>query len=111
MQDNERNRVVYNKLIRDRIPEIIEKSGKVAVYETLQDYEYLEFLNHKLLEEVNEYLESGTVEELADIGEVMYAILAYKHIPQEEFQRVRLEKLATHGGFEKQLLLKEVIGR
>ena len=66
---------VYNKLVRDKIPEIIEASGKTCTCETLRDGQYIEFLNQKLLEEVNEYLESGLVEELADIGEVMHAIL------------------------------------
>ena len=64
---------VYNKLVRDKIPEIIEASGKTCTCETLRDGQYIEFLNQKLLEEVNEYLESGLVEELADIGEVMHA--------------------------------------
>ncbi len=99
---------VYNKLIRDRIPEIIEASGKTCVCETLANEQYIEKLNEKLLEEVREYLESGTVEELADIGEVMHAILDFKGIPLEEFQRVRMEKLQERGGFKKKLLLKEV---
>lgn len=101
----------YNKLIRDKVPEVIEKSGKICVCETLSDEEYIKYLNAKLLEELKEYLESGTVEELADIGEVMHAILAYKNITLEEFQRVRIEKLRARGGYEKRLLLKEVIER
>lgn len=100
---------VYNKLVRDKIPEIIEASGKTCSCETLEDKQYIEFLNKKLLEEVHEYLESGTVEELADIGEVMHAILNYKGIPSEEFQRVRNEKLQNRGGFRKRILLKEVM--
>lgn len=99
----------YNKLVRDRIPEIIETSGKTCVCETLPDEQYIEMLNKKLQEEVAEYLESGTVEELADIGEVMHAILDYKGIPLEEFHRVRIEKLQKRGGFRKKLLLKEVV--
>lgn len=83
---------IYNKLVRDRIPEIIA-AGKTCTYETLSDERYIELLSKKLLEEVSEYLESGTVEELADIGEAMHAILDYKGIPLEEFQRVRNEKL------------------
>ena len=98
----------YNKLVRDRIPEIIEASGKTCTCETLSDEQYIELLNKKLQEEVTEYLESGTVEELADIGEVMHAILDYKGIPLEEFQRVRSEKLQERGGFAKRILLKEV---
>ena len=98
----------YNKLVRDRIPEIIEASGKTCTCETLPDGQYIELLNKKLQEEVAEYLESGTVEELADIGEVMHAILDYKGIPLTEFQRIRNEKLQDRGGFKKRILLKEV---
>lgn len=99
----------YNKLVRDKIPEIIELSGKTAVTETLPDDKYMEMLNQKLLEEVNEFFESGTVEELADIGEVMHAIMATKGITLEEFQHVRLEKLETRGGFKDKVLLVEVV--
>jgi len=102
-------KTVHNKLVRDRIPEIIEKSGKRAVTEILSDEEYMELLNKKLMEEVQEYLESGTVEELADIGEVMHAIMDLKGISLDEFQRVRMEKLEQRGGFKKKILLKEVI--
>lgn len=99
----------YNKLVRDKIPEIIERSGKTAVTETLPDDKYIEMLNQKLLEEVNEFFESGTVEELADIGEVMHAIMATKGITLEEFQRVRLDKLEKRGGFKDKILLVEVV--
>lgn len=101
--------ITYNKLVRDKIPQIIEQSGKSCVCETLSDEKYIKLLNEKLLEEVKEYLESGTVEELADIGEVMHAILTYKNVSIEEFQRVRLEKLDARGGFMDKILLKEVI--
>lgn len=100
---------VYNKLVRDRIPEIIEASGKTCTYETLSDEQYIELLNKKLLEEVNEYLKSGMIEELADIGEVMHAILDCKGIPLVEFQHIRDEKLQARGGFKKKILLKEVM--
>ncbi|MEG0835566.1 MAG: nucleoside triphosphate pyrophosphohydrolase [Lachnospiraceae bacterium] len=101
----------YDKLIRDNIPEIIEADGKTCICEILLDEEYIARLNEKLLEEVHEYLESGTVEELADIGEVMHAILEYKKISLEEFQCIRMEKLKQNGGFKKRLLLKEVHGK
>lgn len=101
--------IPYNKLVRDKIPGIIIKSGKTAVTEVLTDEKYIEMLNQKLTEEVEEYFESGSVEELADIGEVMHAIMAYKGITIEEFQRVRLEKLERRGGFKDRILLVEVI--
>lgn len=102
-------KITYNKLVRDKIPQIIEQAGKTCVCETLTDEKYIQTLNEKLLEEVKEYLESGTVEELADIGEVMHAILAFKNVSVEEFQRVRLDKLNARGGFMDKIFLKEVI--
>jgi predicted house-cleaning noncanonical NTP pyrophosphatase (MazG superfamily) len=102
--------IKYNKLVRDRIPEMIESSGKKAVYETIaKDEDYIKFLKNKLIEEMNEFLESDDVAELADIGEVMHAILENKGVSVETFQRIRLEKLEKRGGFKKRLLLKEVI--
>ncbi len=101
--------ITYNKLVRDKIPGIIEQSGKKAVTQTLPDEKYIEMLNQKLLEEVNEFFGSGSVEELADIGEVMHAIIAYKGITLEEFQHVRLEKLEKRGGFKDRILLVEVV--
>lgn len=102
-------KIVYNKLIRDKIPEIIEQDGKTCVLETLPDEQYIRMLHEKLVEEAQEFLQNPSVEELADMGEVMHAILAFNNISLEEFQRVRLEKLAERGGFGKRLLLKEVI--
>ena len=99
----------YNKLVRDKIPAIIESDDKQCVCEILSDEQYIKMLNIKLQEEVNEYLESGSVEELADIYEVMHAILDYKNTTLEEFQRIRLEKLESRGGFKDRILLKEVI--
>lgn len=99
----------YNKLVRDMIPEIIEASGKKAVCETLNDEVYIKLLKQKLVEELNEFLESDDVAELADMGEVMHALLEYKGVSIETFQRIRLEKLEKRGGFKKKIMLKEVI--
>ncbi len=99
----------YNKLVRDRIPEIIADLGKTCICETIPEEAIFEKLNEKLLEEMNEYLESGTVEELVDIGEVIHAILAYKNVSTEEYQKMRLDKRKARGGFDKRILLKEVI--
>lgn len=103
--------IIYNKLVRDRIPEIIEKEGKKYEIRTLEDNEYLSELNKKLQEELKEYYESGEVEELADIAEIMYAIAKYKGVSQEEFDRIRREKADKRGSFEKRLFLVSVKGR
>ncbi|TDT46070.1 nucleoside triphosphate pyrophosphohydrolase [Fonticella tunisiensis] len=70
--------IIYNKLIRDRISEIIEVSGKKCEVRRLNDDEYLEKLNEKLMEELKEYYESGSIEELADLVEVVHAIVKAK---------------------------------
>ena len=100
---------IYNKLIRDKIPQIIEQSGKQAVIEVVSGKEYLELLNAKLGEELQEYLESQSVEELADLTEVIYAILEYKDVSQQEFELIRNQKVQERGAFKDRLLLKEVI--
>ena len=97
----------YNKLIRDKIPEIIETEGRTCKIETLSDEEYLIHLNEKLLEEANEYLESGEVEELADLEEVLRAILKAKNVDYESFEKIRTDKVEKRGAFDKKLLLKE----
>ena len=98
----------YNKLVRDKIPEIINKSGKECKIKVLEDEEYLRELNEKLQEELNEYYEDGDVKELADIVEVLYAILDYKGVSFEEFTKIRLEKKEERGGFQNKILLLEV---
>lgn len=100
---------VYNKLIRDKIPEIIAKdNGKTCVTRIMSDDEYLESLNIKMQEELNEYLESGEVEELADLEEVLRAILDVKGISYDEFQKIRNEKALKRGAFKKKIFLESV---
>lgn len=99
----------YHKLVRDRIPKIIEASGKTCVYETLSDEDYLRLLDEKLNEELAEYQESKSLEELADLLEVMWAVVKARSWTIEQLEQVRAEKAAKRGGFEKKILLKEVI--
>jgi predicted house-cleaning noncanonical NTP pyrophosphatase (MazG superfamily) len=101
---------IYNKLIRDRIPEIIEESGRTCSIHTLNDEEYLQELNKKLSEELKEYQESGELEELADLVEIVYAIAEFKGSSIEEFERIRQDKSDRRGGFEKRLFLESVEG-
>ena len=95
----------YNKLIRDRIPEIIEKTGNEYEVEELDDKRYLESLDKKLQEELEEYLESGEIAELADLVEVIYAILDHKDISRDEFEKIRLDKKEDRGGFAERIFL------
>jgi len=99
----------YNKLIRDKIPQIIEQSGKRSTIEKLDEENYIKQLNRKLEEELTEYAESGSVEELADLVEVVYAILDFKKVSITEFEKIRIEKVEKRGAFKERLLLKEVI--
>ena len=98
----------YNKLVRDRIPEIIEASGKTCVTETLSLGEYLRMLDAKLDEELAEYHKDQNIEELADLLEVIRAAVIARGWTLEELERVRVEKAAASGRFEKRVLLKEV---
>ena len=98
----------YHKLVRDRIPEIIESDGKQCIYEVLSKEDYLAVLDEKLQEELNEYEESKSLEELADLMEVMYAVVKARGWSIEELEQVRKEKAEQRGGFEKRILLKEV---
>ena len=76
----------YNKLVRDKIPEIISNNGENPKTRILDNIEYKKELDRKLLEEVNEYLKDDNIEELADIEEVLLAILSYKDTSIEEFE-------------------------
>lgn len=99
----------YNKLIRDKIPEIIEAAGKRCIVEVMNEEEYLEALDAKLNEELAEYQADKSLEELADLLEVMYAVVRARGYTTEELERVRKQKAEKRGGFEKRLRLKGVI--
>lgn len=99
---------VYNKLVRDRIQEIIEKSGKKCICETLSKEKYIAMLDAKLSEELAEYQESKSLEELADLLEVMGAVVKARGYTWEQLTDIRKKKKEERGGFEKRILLKEV---
>ena len=98
---------VYNKLVRDRIPEIIEADGRIAKTRILDNEEYRKEVNQKLQEDVAEYLEDNNVEELADIVEVIYGILDSMDVSREEFEKVRTAKVEKRGAFQKRIFLEE----
>lgn len=99
---------IYHKLVRDRIPDIIKADGKTCVTEILPDEQYLEMLDAKLNEELAEYQESKSLEELADLLEVMQAVVKARGWTWEQLVQVQADKAAKRGGFEKKILLKEV---
>lgn len=98
----------YNKLVRDKIPEIISNNGENPKIRILDNIEYKKELDRKLLEEVNEYLKDDNIEELADVEEVLLAILSYKDTSIEEFEKIRKEKEDKRGAFEKRIYLEKV---
>lgn len=98
----------YNKLIRDKNVEIMENLGHKVEYEILDDERYNVELDEKLKEEVNEYLADYSVEEMADVMEVIYAMLDYRGITMEEVEKARIEKRNRNGAFKNKVFLKTV---
>ena len=102
---------MYNKLVRDNIPEIIKSNGEVPITRILDNDEYKIELERKLLEEYNEVLESfgnNRIEELADMLEVMISIAELENKSLEDVINVCEEKRKKRGGFKKKLYLEKV---
>ena len=98
----------YHKLVRDRIPEIIEENGKKCVTRILSDEEYLKLIDAKLDEELAEYHKDQNIEELADLLEVIYAAACARGFSIEQLEQIRTEKAAKRGGFQEKILLMGV---
>ena len=101
--------ITYNKLVRDKIPEIIESAGKTCKTELLSDEEYIKMIDAKLDEELAEYHKDQNIEELADLMEVIYAAALARGYSLEDLEMVREKKIQERGGFEKRILLREVV--
>lgn len=99
---------LYNKLVRDKIPEIIERDGKRCEIESLSEKDYIEALDKKIGEELTEYLSEPCLEELADLIEVIYAATVARGFTLEELEKARQSKAEKRGGFEKRIFLKSV---
>jgi len=100
----------YNKLIRDKIPEIIEGKGKSFTLHRADDREYLDALREKISEEVGEFYEDPSAEEMGDILEVLHALMDYHNLDKNEVEKTREAKAMKRGKFEKQLILESVEG-
>jgi len=98
-------RVDHNKLVRDRIPEIIAAAGDRPTTRVLDRAEYIHELRRKLVEEVGEFNTSNDAEELVDILEVVYAIASRMGIDPIQLEKMRNAKKEKRGGFETKVFL------
>jgi len=98
----------YNKLIRDKIPEIIKQDGKNPITRIATDEEYWQKLKEKLKEEVDEFLESENEEELADIYEVLEHIYEIKKLEKHKLKEIKEKKAEQRGSFKLKIILEEV---
>jgi predicted house-cleaning noncanonical NTP pyrophosphatase (MazG superfamily) len=102
----------YNKLIRDKIPQIIDTEGKSYTLRTLSNEEYVVELKTKLGEELKEYLstddDTNAVEELADLLELVQTLATVHGASPQELEEVRRKKADKRGGFQEKLFLVEV---
>lgn len=98
----------YNKLVRDKIPQQIEEKGKRCSYYVLEEDKYKKELDRKLLEEANEFIANHSIEEMADLMEVIESIQKSHQLEKEKIEKVRLEKKARKGGFDEKIYLIEV---
>jgi len=102
-------RIIYNKLVRDLIPGIIASSGREPITQLIDPKHKAHYLQEKLKEEMDEYLQSGSLEELADLLEVIHGLLDCSGYTWDELETVRLAKQQQRGGFGKGILLLEVV--
>ncbi len=100
-------KIIHHKLVRDRIPEIIAANGQTCVCRTLDDQAYLDALDQKLNEELAEYQQDKSMEELADLLEVIRAVITARGSTYEEVEVIRQAKAEKRGGFEKRIWLAE----
>ena len=100
--------VTHNKLVRDKIPEIIRMDGKTCSLRVLRPSEMLDALRAKLREEVDEYMDTDDPEELADILEVVYASAECLGVSKIELEQMRAAKVTKNGAFTERYYLLDV---
>lgn len=93
-----------HKLVRDKIPELFKSKTTENTYWVANKAQYYELLRKKLVEEVNEFLADDSIEELADVLEVITAICAAKKISRSQLEKERLKKRKARGGFTKRIV-------
>ena len=105
--------IIHDKLVRDNIPKIINDQEKQSCeYYTIEnEEEYFKYLVRKVIEEINEFYETPTSEEMADVVEVLLTIGQLKKLNYKTIEQTRLNKLIEKGGFKKKYVLKRVINK
>lgn len=103
------NKIVYNKLVRDRIPKIIESTGKTYELHVADKNEYVAKLHEKLSEESKEFLETPNVEEMADILEVIDTLIDFYDLDRELIKQYKENKNSNRGSFKEKYILDYVV--
>jgi len=103
----DKNKMKYNKLVRDKIPEYIKSKGDTPIIHIADDEEYWKKLKEKLQEEIEEFDANETIEEMADIYEVIDAMRDYKKFDEKELSLVKDKKAKERGSFKKKIILEE----
>lgn len=102
----------YNKLVRDRIPEVIERTGKSFQTTILSQEEYIKELKKKSYEELEEYMSAENneeaLEELADLLEILHALAAVQGSSIDKVEEIRKKKAEKRGGFQERIFLVDV---
>ena len=104
--------MIYNKLVRDNIPEIIENKGERAITRILDDNEFKIELEKKLLEECREVIEAKGEDRINELGDVFEVILSLLELENKTFEDVidaSALKRKKRGGFSKKIFLEKVI--
>ncbi|TNP14082.1 phosphoribosyl-ATP pyrophosphohydrolase [Bacillus tropicus] len=102
---------VYNKLVRDKIPDIINRANKESITYVATEEEAKKMLLRKLVEELEEFKETPIEEELADILEVIDGIVKAFNLDMDKVKSIKVSKKEKRGGFEKRIVLEKVIER